>query len=163
MVSFGSRCDLLEAIVIFNCWFQILENDSFLKMLIFLVVGSICFWGSISKKHWARKGLDPDFDFKKLAFVQEACGKQQEEHVISAQSTVQNARRNSLQAAYNLFVTNLENDHLLQDKYLATATMNAQRTRSVLVHSLEASRAKSFFTMPMSSVWTWMKIENFES
>lgn len=92
--------------------------------------------------HWARKGLDPDFDFKKLAFVQEACGKQQEEQVISAQSTVHNARRSSLQAAYNLFATNLENDHLLQDKYLATATMNAQRTRSVLIHSLEAIQLK---------------------
>ena len=68
----------------------------------------------------------------------EACGKQQEDHVISAQSTVNNARKASLQAAFNLFSTNLANDQCLQDKFLATAEANATRARSVLVHSLEA-------------------------
>ncbi len=81
--------------------------------------------------------MDPSFDFKKLAFVQEASGKQQEEQLMSAQSSVNNARKNSLQAAFNLFATNLENDHIIQDKYLASSEMNAQRQRSVLVHSLE--------------------------
>ena len=82
--------------------------------------------------------MDPTFDFKKLSFVQEASGRQQEEQLISAQSSVNNARKNSLQAAFNLFATNLANDQILQDKYLASADMNTQRTRSILVHSLEA-------------------------
>lgn len=85
-----------------------------------------------------RKGLDPAFDFRKLAFVQEACSMQHEESLISAQSTVNNARRNSLVAAFNLFSTNLQNDWILQDKFLASAEMSSQRARSVLVHSLEA-------------------------
>ena len=85
-----------------------------------------------------RKGLDPTFDFRKLAFVQEACSMQHEESLVSAQSTVNNARKNSLVAAFNLFSTNLQNDWILQDKFLASAEMTSQRARSVLVHSLEA-------------------------
>ena len=91
-----------------------------------------------------RKGLDPDFDWKKIGFVLEACGKQQEDHVVSAQSSVNNASKTSLQAAYNLFSTNVANDQCLQDKFLATAEMNSSRARSVLVHSLEASRHWNF-------------------
>ena len=89
-----------------------------------------------------RKGLDSGFDFKKLAFVQEACGRQQEDHIISAQSNVNNARKTSLQAAFNLFATNLSNDQCMQDKFLATSEMNSARARSVLVHSLEAGKIK---------------------
>ena len=89
-------------------------------------------------KWLSRKGLDPEFEFKKLGFVQEACGKQQEEHVVNAQSTVNNARKNSLAAAFNLFATNLTNDQCLQDKFLAMAEMTNSRARSVLIHGLEA-------------------------
>ena len=85
-----------------------------------------------------RRGLDPNFDYKKMGFVMEACGKQQEEHVISAQSSVNDARKSSLRAAFNLLLTNVANDQCLQDKFLATAEMNSCRARSVLVHSLEA-------------------------
>lgn len=95
-----------------------------------------------SISHHPRKGLDPSFDFKKLSFVQEASGRRQEEQLMSAQSSVNNARKNSLQAAFNLFATNLANDQILQDKYLASADMSSQRTRSILVHSLEASRVQ---------------------
>lgn len=92
-----------------------------------------------------RKGLDPSFDFKRLAFVQEACGRQQEEHLISAQSSVNNARKSSLTAAFNLFATNLANDQVMQDKFQASADMCSQRQRSVLVHSLEARGKFCFF------------------
>ena len=86
-----------------------------------------------------RKGQAQDFDFKKLAFVQEAAGKQTEDLVSSAQSKVANARRTSLQAAFNLFSTSLGNDQVLHDKHMAASEMQTQRARSVLVHSLEAS------------------------
>ena len=80
-----------------------------------------------------RKGKDPEFDFKKLPFVQEAAGKQTDDLVALAQSSVQNARKSSLQAAYNLY-----NDQVLHDKHLAASEVSSQRARSVLVHSLEA-------------------------
>lgn len=89
-----------------------------------------------------RKGQDTDFNFKKLSFVQEACGREQEEHIIAAQSTVNNARKSSLQAGFNLFATNLANDELKQDKFNATADLNSSRARSVLVASLEAGVEK---------------------
>jgi len=85
----------------------------------------------------ARKGRDPDFDFKRMAFVQEASGKLTEDLVVAAQSNVQNARRSSLQAAWNLFTTSLENDQVIHDKHLAAAEVNSHRARSVLVASLE--------------------------
>lgn len=91
-----------------------------------------------------RKGLDPAFDFKKLSFVQEASVNQHEAHIISAQSSINNARKQSLMAAFNLFTTNLQNDWVLQDKYLASAAMTTQRARSVLVHSLEVGYAGAF-------------------
>ncbi|CAK9075895.1 unnamed protein product, partial [Durusdinium trenchii] len=74
-----------------------------------------------------QRGLDPNFDYKKMGFVMEACGKQQEEHVISAQSSVNDARKSSLRAAFNLLLTNVANDQCLQDKFLATAEMNSCR------------------------------------
>ena len=86
---------------------------------------------------YLRKGLDSSFDFKKLAFVVEAAGKQTEELLISAQSTVADARKQSLRAGYNLFQTSLSNDHILHDKHVAASAMNSQRARSVLIHSLE--------------------------
>lgn len=85
-----------------------------------------------------RKGKDPDFDYKRIAFVQEAAGKQAEDLVQSAQSNVQNARRASMQAAYNLFITSLQNDTVLHEKHLAASDVNSQRARSVLVGSLQA-------------------------
>ena len=67
-------------------------------------------WGLPFLDFKTRKGKDPEFDFKKLPFVQEAAGKQTEDLVALAQSSVQNARKSSLQAAYNLFTTSLHND-----------------------------------------------------
>ena len=84
-----------------------------------------------------RKGRDPNFDFRRLPFVQEAAGRQTEELISSAQSSVNNARKNSIQAAYNLFATNLKNDQILHDKFVATSEMSSLRARSVMVHSLE--------------------------
>lgn len=94
-----------------------------------------------------RKGRDPDFDFKKLVFVQEASGRQQEEQLMAAQSTVNNARKNSLQAAWNLFITNLGNDQVKQDKFLITDEMSSARARSVLVQSLEARIIKKSLSL----------------
>ena len=96
---------------------------------------------------FARKGKDPEFDYKKLAFVQDASGKQAEDLVVAAQSNVQNARRSSLQAAYSLFKTSLQNDHVVHDKHIQACEMSSQRARSVLVSSLEAGRfgSKPFF------------------
>lgn len=103
-------------------------------------------------KWLSRKGLDPEFEFKKLGFVQEACGKQQEEHVVNAQSTVNNARKNSLAAAFNLFATNLTNDQCLQDKFLAMAEMTNSRARSVLIHGLEAFGCDG----PHQEIWGYL-------
>ena len=72
-----------------------------------------------------------------MAFVQEAAGKQTEDLIQSAQSNVQNARKSALQAAFNLFITSLDNDHCLHDKHLAASDVNSTRARSVLVASLE--------------------------
>lgn len=84
------------------------------------------------------KGKNPEFDFKKLAFVAEAAGQQQELQLEEAQSSVANARKSSLQAAFRLFATSLSNDHVVHDRHKAALDMSSQRTRSVLVHSLEA-------------------------
>ncbi len=72
-----------------------------------------------------------------MPFVQLATGKQHEHHLEAAQSSVNNARKNSLQAAFNLFVTSLQNDQVLHDKHMAAAAMHSQRTRSIVIHSLE--------------------------
>lgn len=82
-------------------------------------------------------------------FIQEASGRQQEQQLMAAQSTVNNARKASLTAAWNLFVTNLSNDEVKQDKFLVTAEMSSARTRSVLVQSLEARIIKK----SLSLVW----------
>eukprot|EP00438_Fugacium_kawagutii_P007492 Skav230009 [mRNA] locus=scaffold1958:352834:353067:- [translate_table: standard] len=74
-----------------------------------------------------------------MAFVQEATGKQTEDLIVSAQSNVLNARKSSLQAAYNLFLTSLENDQVMHDKHMAASEMSTARARSVLVHTLEDS------------------------
>ena len=84
------------------------------------------------------KAKDPHFDFKKLAFVAELTGQEQEQHIQNAQSSVLNARKSSLQAAYRLFVTSLQNDQVIHDRHRAAVDMSSARTRSVLVHSLEA-------------------------
>ena len=105
-------------------------------MVALLTVSNCCFCLGLAAL--PRKGRDPEFNFKKLAFVQEASGKQTEELVAAAQSSVNNARNQSLQAGFNLFATSPENDHVLHEKYVASAEMNGQRNRSVLVHSLEA-------------------------
>ena len=72
-----------------------------------------------------------------MAFVQEAAGKQTEDLLVAAQSSVSNARKSSIQAAWNLFTTSLHNDQVVHDKHLAASEMNSQRARSVLVHALE--------------------------
>ena len=107
-----------------------------------------------------RKGLDPTFEFKKLAFVYEASSMQHEENLVSAQSVVNNARKNSLQAAFSLFTTNLQNDTILQDKYLASMEMNSQRARSVLVASLEAQWSKPWLISSYPASWLIPNIFN---
>lgn len=83
-----------------------------------------------------------------MAFVQEAAGKQADELVQSAQSSVKNARRGALQAAYNLFATSLENDQCLHDKFLAASDVSSARARSMLIGSLQAKcLVKPFFNM----------------
>ena len=102
------------------------------------ILSRIASFISIWKHSDPRKGKDPNFDFKRMAFVQEAAGKQTEELVQSAQSNVKNARRGALQAAYNLFATSLANDQCLHDKFLAASDVNSARARSTLIASLQA-------------------------
>lgn len=83
------------------------------------------------------KANDASFDYKKLSFLMEASGVIQEEHVLTAQSSVANARKQSLAAAYQLFQTNLENDQVQHEKFLASAEANASRTKTIMIQSLE--------------------------
>ena len=67
----------------------------------------------------------------------EASGVMQEEHVLTAQNSVMNARKQSLAAAYQLFQTILENDQVQHEKFLASAEANASRTKTIMIQSLE--------------------------
>ncbi|CAJ1380673.1 unnamed protein product [Effrenium voratum] len=60
------------------------------------------------------KAMEPGWDWRKLSFILEAQGKVQEREVCNAQSKVNSALQNSLQAGFSLFETNLESDHLKQ-------------------------------------------------
>ena len=91
------------------------------------------------------KANDASFDYKKLSFLMEASGVIQEEHVLTAQSSVSNARKQSLLAAYQLFQTNLENDQVQHEKFLASAEANASRTKTIMVQSLEDSVERILF------------------
>ena len=133
--SFVSKWAWVHIIASFVCYIEDCPSYKYKGWLSSVFTRGLC---QKYPKSLSRKGLDPDFEFKKLGFVQEACGKQQEEHVVNAQSTVNNARKNSLTAAFNLFATNLTNDQCLQDKFLAMAEMTNSRARSVLIHGLEA-------------------------
>ena len=84
------------------------------------------------------KAKDPNFDYKKMAFVSEASGQQQEKLIESAQNSISNAKKASLQAAFKLFATSLSNDQLVYERHRAALDLSTARTRTVLVHSLEA-------------------------
>ena len=85
------------------------------------------------------KGKDPNFDFRKLSFVAELAGQEQESHIESAQSRVTNARRCSLEAGFRLFKTNVKNDQIIHDRHRSAVDTNAARNRSAMIHSLEDS------------------------
>jgi len=84
------------------------------------------------------KGNDPSFEMNKLAFFAEATGQVQESHILEAQNAVSNARKASLQAAFNLFKTSLGNDQVLQERHLAAAKTDEARNRSAALNSLQA-------------------------
>ena len=84
------------------------------------------------------KGNDPSFEMNKLAFFAEATGAVQESHILEAQNAVCNARKASLQAAFNLFKTSLGNDQVLHERHLAAAKTDEARNRSAALNSLEA-------------------------
>ena len=86
----------------------------------------------------------------------EASGVIQEEHVQNAQSSVANARKQSLAAAFQLFRTNLDNDQVQHTKYLASAEANASRTKTIMIQSLEdmvLSKCKFYCVFK-----TWVKV-----
>lgn len=83
------------------------------------------------------KGNDPNFDLSKLAFYAEATGSVQENHILDAQNAVNNARKSSLQAAWNLFRTSVENDQVVHERYLQAAKTDEARARSSALTSLE--------------------------
>ena len=90
------------------------------------------------------RGNDPGFDLTKLAFYAEATGSVQEDHILEGQSAVSNARKASLQAAFNLFKTSLDNDHVLHERHMAVAKSDEVRARSSALASLEARGALRF-------------------
>ena len=97
------------------------------------------------------RGRDPEFKLANLAFFQEATGALQEEHIQNAQSSVCNARKAALAAAYKVFKSSLANDVLLHEKHLAAASGSEARTRATILNSLEATLAISkCFTSQMS-------------
>lgn len=97
------------------------------------------------------KGNDPSFELGQLAFYAEASGTVQETHILDAQSQVQNARKASLAAAYNLFKTSLSNDHVLHDRFLEAAKTDESRARSAALSSLEAGGSSCLF-----GKWFWL-------
>lgn len=84
------------------------------------------------------KGADSAFEMSKLAFFQEATGAAQDEHIAEAQSAVANAQKSSLQAAFQLFRTSLDNDQVMRDRYLSAAKTDESRARHAALESLEA-------------------------
>lgn len=83
------------------------------------------------------RGNDPEFDLSKLAFYGEATGCVQENHILDGQNAVQNARKSSLQAAWNLFRTSVENDQVVHERYISAAKTDEARARSSALTSLE--------------------------
>ena len=84
------------------------------------------------------KGADANFDLSKLAFFQEAKGVAQDEHIATAQSAVANAQKTSLQAAFQVFKTSLDNDHVVHDRFMSQARTDETRARNAALQSLEA-------------------------
>lgn len=78
------------------------------------------------------KGKDPSFDFKKLSFVAEAAGVLQEQHIADAQSSVHNARKQSLQAAWKLFATSVSNDQVVHQRHKAALDLSSTRHKGTV-------------------------------
>ena len=85
------------------------------------------------------KGMAADLDFKKMSFVLEACGTLHNEQIEQAQSKTASALKKSLASAWELFSTNLESDHLLREKYMASCSGDEARQRAAIIESLEAN------------------------
>ena len=153
-------CLVSNCAVLFEVWYRY-SIALYHFVACFLLVLGVVKGSLLSSPHLLdiqilRKGRDPNFDFRRLPFVQEAAGRQTEELISSAQSSVNNARKNSIQAAYNLFATNLKNDQILHDKFVAASEMSSLRARSVMVHSLEDRESgclRKLFCDPAEDAW----------
>jgi hypothetical protein len=81
---------------------------------------------------------DRDVDVEKFPFVLECKGRVAEAYVETAQSSVCNARQQSMLAAFNLFRTELSTDQALHRKEMAACTGDFERHYNQLVSTLEA-------------------------
>lgn len=91
------------------------------------------------------KAADATFDPKKLSFVLDACGVVQEAEIVKAQGRIQSAFRQSLQAGFTLFKTNLESDQVNHRRHLMAAAGDSAKQRAAIVGSLEASKFQNMF------------------
>ncbi|CAK9076905.1 unnamed protein product, partial [Durusdinium trenchii] len=83
------------------------------------------------------KAVDESFDWQKLSFVLEAKGVAQDEELNKAQSKINNALQNSLQAGWSLFETNVQNDQLQHRRYILASSGDEAKARAAAVASLE--------------------------
>lgn len=88
------------------------------------------------------RDMNPDFDFKKLAFVVEAREALHNEQLEMAQSRTASALKKSLASAWELFRTNLESDQVQRAKYLQSCSGDESRQRAAILDSLEVELGK---------------------
>lgn len=78
-----------------------------------------------------------------MSFVLESQGILQEAEINKAQSRIHSALQSSLQAGFELFKTNLQNDQLTHRRYLLASSGDEAKARTAVVSSLEALSVKS--------------------
>lgn len=83
------------------------------------------------------KASEPGWEWAKLSFVLELKGAVQDEELCKAQKKINSALQSSLQAGFELFRTNLQNDHLQHRRYLLTSSGDEAKCRAAVVASLE--------------------------
>ena len=88
------------------------------------------------------RGMQPEFDFRRMSFVVEAKGCLHHDQVEQAQSKTASALKKSLASAWELFQTHLESDQLLRDKHVAACSGDESRQRAAIIESLEDNDGK---------------------
>ena len=90
--------------------------------------------------------MDPGLQWQKMAFVLEMTGRSAESFCEAAQSSVTNARLQSLQAAFQLFRTELATDQSVHRKEMLASTGDYERRHRSLVNTLEVRKRRSWQT-----------------